>query len=211
MAIVIRADPEATFLGPIKIKSYEIDFDSSYPTNGEAWNLSADFDVIKGAVFESKAGYEFEITSKDAPASSLIKVYRAPAETFSGTALDPATKVKAFVKSGAAAGAHTITGLAAADKLISVLDFNNMRDLTSAADRFGSLIDLTTEFSVTGVSVINNTGGTATSAKDRLLVLFAKSYTPAGTNAAAALAETANATNLATVTKVGVLIWGSKS
>ena len=74
MALVIRKDPEAIKVSGLTIRSYEIDFDSSYPTGGEAWDLSADFDVIKAAVFEDRTR-TFELTSKDAPASSKVKAY----------------------------------------------------------------------------------------------------------------------------------------
>lgn len=75
MAITVRKDPEPIKFPGLTVRSYEVDFDSSYPTGGEVWDISADFDVIKTAIFESKGGYTFELTSKDAPASSKIKAY----------------------------------------------------------------------------------------------------------------------------------------
>lgn len=74
MALTVRSDPQATKLPGITVRSYEIDFDSSYPTGGEAWDLSADFSVIKGAIFEGRTRV-FELTSKNAPASSKVKAY----------------------------------------------------------------------------------------------------------------------------------------
>ena len=75
MALTIRSDPQAIKLPGITVRSYEIDFDASYPTGGEAWDLSGDFSVIKGAVFESEDGRVFKLTSKDAPASSKVLAY----------------------------------------------------------------------------------------------------------------------------------------
>lgn len=75
MALTIRKDPQAIKLPGITVRSYEIDFDSSYPTGGEAWDLSADFSVIKGAVFETEDGYIFKITSKNDPSASKVLAY----------------------------------------------------------------------------------------------------------------------------------------
>ena len=77
MALTIRKDPQATKLPGLTVRTYEIDFDSSYPTGGEAWDLSADFSVIKGAVFESEDGFVFKITSKDDPSASKVLAYWA--------------------------------------------------------------------------------------------------------------------------------------
>lgn len=63
---------------------------------------------------------------------------------------------------GGAAGAHTVTGIKAADTLISVFE----QDGTS-----GLLTDLTSEFSVTADDTIDNTGGTATTS-DFLVVTY---------------------------------------
>lgn len=76
MALTIRKDPDAIKLPGLTVRSYEIDFDNSYPTGGEAWDLSADFSVIKGAVLESEDGYVFKLTSKDAPASATVIAYQ---------------------------------------------------------------------------------------------------------------------------------------
>jgi hypothetical protein len=65
---------------------------------------------------------------------------------------------------GGAAGAHTVTGLAEIDRLISVHE----QDGTT-----GLLTDLTSEFAVSGLSpdTIDNTGGTDTTG-DTLLVSY---------------------------------------
>lgn len=208
MALVTRFDPADINLPGLKVVTLEIDFDSSYVTGGEPLDLSDYFSVIKGAVFESKAGYQFELTDKDAPADCKVKAYRVPGLAFTGTALDPATKIKAKVIQGGAAGNHSVNSVASADTLIGVFQTNTISDDTSNTQQVADLIDLTSEFSIAATSTISNAGGTATASTEELLVLFAKSYTPAGSNAAAAMAEVANATNLSTVTKVGVMIWG---
>jgi len=63
--------------------------------------------------------------------------------------------VKATIIAGGAAGDHTVTGIAVGDSLVAVLhvDFTDVSE-TGA--------DITSEFSISGASTINNTGGTAT-------------------------------------------------
>lgn len=105
MPITVRTDPEATKLPGLTIRSYEIDLDNAYPTGGLAWNLSADFDVIKVAVFEGR-NREFELTSKDAPASAKVRVWQydypnaavgAAIEVPNNTDLSAVTKVGVLV------------------------------------------------------------------------------------------------------------------
>ncbi len=57
--------------------------------------------------------------------------------------------VRSTIITGAAAGALTVADINAADELVSVLDITTPSDLSS-------------EFTVTGDGVIDNTGGTAT-------------------------------------------------
>lgn len=106
MPLTVRSDPEAIKLPGLTVRSYEIDFDNSYPTGGEPWNLSADFNVIKGAVFENEDGRTFKLTSKDAPASSTVMAYHgdnanaaaAPAiEVANTTDLSASTKIGVLV------------------------------------------------------------------------------------------------------------------
>lgn len=188
MAIVVREDPQAVNLPGLKLKSFEVDLDNSYETGGEVWDLSAHFDVIKGAVFESKAGYHFELTSKDAPASAKIKVF------------GPGAAIKSGVKQGAAAGSHIIPGVRVGDTIVGAFELNSIPNVGSATQQISDLVNLSSEFIVKGTSVLSNTGGTATSSKDELLVLFAKP----------ALQEIANLADLSAVTKIGILIWGQK-
>ncbi|MCQ4575412.1 MAG: hypothetical protein NOU37_09240 [Candidatus Brocadiales bacterium] len=68
----------------------------------------------------------------------------------------PRDAVKVARAAGAAAGNHTVTGIKARDKLVSVLHL----DATDASE---TLDDLTPEFSISAVDTINNTGGTDTS------------------------------------------------
>lgn len=46
--------------GQLKILTGSVAFDSSYPTGGEAMDISAMFNSLKIVLFESKAGYVFE-------------------------------------------------------------------------------------------------------------------------------------------------------
>lgn len=65
---------------------------------------------------------------------------------------------------GGAAGNITVSGIAVGDEIISVLLFE-----TAAA--IATVSDLTAEFSITAANTINNTGGTATS-NDQLMVIW---------------------------------------
>lgn len=65
-----------------------------------------------------------------------------------------APDLKQTIVAGAAAGNVTVTGIKPFDKLVSVLHV----DFTDASET-GQ--DLTSEFSITAVDTINNTGGTA--------------------------------------------------
>ena len=57
---------------------------------------------------------------------------------------------------GGAAGDITVTGIATADTLVSVIFFDDLGGTAPA------VTDLTSEFTITGASTINNAGGTAT-------------------------------------------------
>lgn len=59
---------------------------------------------------------------------------------------------------GGAAGALTVTGIAVGDRIIAVVD-------TEAASA-----NLASEFTVTAANTIDNTGGTATTSKDLLVI-----------------------------------------
>ena len=49
MALTVTTVKKPEFLGPgLKVATYAVAFDSSYPTGGEAWDLSADFDHLTG-------------------------------------------------------------------------------------------------------------------------------------------------------------------
>lgn len=70
--------------------------------------------------------------------------------------------LKLTVIAGGSAGDHTVTGIATADHLISVIHL----DLGSNAET-----DMTADFSITAANTINNTGGTDTT-NDTLLVMY---------------------------------------
>lgn len=65
---------------------------------------------------------------------------------------------------GGAAGNHTVTGIATADALISVLHLPD-------AGAIDTMVDLTSEFTISAANTINNTGGTATT-NGKLLVIY---------------------------------------
>lgn len=82
-----------------------------------------------------------------------------------GETLDTAarrTNIKQKLIAAGAAGNHTVTGIEVGDEIISVTNFD--ADGTSVND-------LTSEFTVTAASTINNTGGTATDGKLQILYL----------------------------------------
>lgn len=68
--------------------------------------------------------------------------------------------VKVALIAGGSAGNHTVTGIATADTLISVIH-----------NTAGALVDLTSEFTISAANTINNAAGTDTSS-DQLLVIY---------------------------------------
>lgn len=67
---------------------------------------------------------------------------------------------------GGAAGALTVTGIATADHLVAVMQLD--RDATAANI---DIMDLTSEFTITGANTIDNTGGTNTTGNS-LAILY---------------------------------------
>lgn len=65
---------------------------------------------------------------------------------------------------GGAAGNHTVTGIATADALISVLHLPD-------AGAVDAIADLTAEFTISAANTINNAAGTATT-DGKLLVIY---------------------------------------
>lgn len=59
---------------------------------------------------------------------------------------------------GGSAGALTVTGIAVGDRLIAVVDTE------------GASANLASEFTITAANTIDNTGGTATTSKDLLVI-----------------------------------------
>lgn len=82
---------------------------------------------------------------------------------------------------GGAAGAHAVTGLLAGDTLISVLQFDVAADTGTSAtgNKVQALADLTAEFDISADAEIDNTGGTATTG-DQLLVIWERRAGMAG-------------------------------
>lgn len=78
----------------------------------------------------------------------------------------PAGFLKQKVVTGGAAGNFTVTGIATADELVSVVRLN--RDGTAANI---DIADITSEFTISAADTINNTGGTNTTG-DSLLVTY---------------------------------------
>lgn len=77
MAITVRYDPIPPQLGTMKIVTGEVTFDSAYVGGGEPFDLSAKFDRITAAFFESQDGYVFSLEAKATPVSALLKVWYA--------------------------------------------------------------------------------------------------------------------------------------
>lgn len=71
-----------------------------------------------------------------------------------GVKATPAASVQTSV-AGGAAGAHTVTGIATTDTLVSVIHI----DATDASE---AVADVTAEFSISAADTIDNTGGTNT-------------------------------------------------
>jgi len=67
---------------------------------------------------------------------------------------------RVFVVAGGAAGDFTITGIAVGDYLSSVVGFL----LTEAGPNGITILNLTSEFSITAANTINNGGGTSSAA-----------------------------------------------
>lgn len=72
--------------------------------------------------------------------------------------------LKVTLVDGGAAGAFTVTGIATADRLAFVGLFETKASIAT-------LSDLTAEFTITGANTIDNTGGTATT-NDQLMVVW---------------------------------------
>jgi len=68
--------------------------------------------------------------------------------------------LKTFPVAGAAAGNLTVTGITTDDRLVSVVGFI----LVEGAPNTLTILDLTSEFTITAANTINNTGGTASTA-----------------------------------------------
>ena len=75
--------PKIIAKGDIKFIPGKISFDNSYPSDGEAMDLSDHLKSVEGVMFESKAGYvfEYDYTNKK------VKVYYADYDAVADGAL----------------------------------------------------------------------------------------------------------------------------
>lgn len=127
-----------------------------------------DADVGTGTGFLSKkdtgrfAGIALEAVTSGSTATIGVLIGGGGASP--GQANLPSGFLKVNLLAGAAAGNITLTGIAVGDELAFVGVF------TTAAS-IATLADLTAEFSVTATNTINNTGGTATT-NNQLLVMW---------------------------------------
>lgn len=191
MALTIAKSAEVFNAGGYKARYYELEFDSSYPAGGEAWDLSADFDSIIGAFFESEDGYTFKITSKDAPASSKVQAFQA-LKKFSA-AVNPASLATDAVNSTAV----TVTGVAATDECVSVQAAAALEaGIVFQSARVTGANEITVEVSNTSAGTVDAASATAD--------FYVRKANGAGY-------EVTDTTDLSTVTKVGVLVIGRKS
>jgi hypothetical protein len=66
--------PKIYAKGDIKFLTGKISFDNSYPTGGEALDLSAHFDTLLGVMIENKAGYSFEYDYTNKKVKAFVPV-----------------------------------------------------------------------------------------------------------------------------------------
>ncbi len=81
------------------------------------------------------------------------------AKTHTDLAMVPAAIV------GGVAGDHTVTGIVVGDRIVAVFRF------TTVTSNFQTIVDITSEFTVTAADTINNVGGTDTTA-DYLMIFY---------------------------------------
>jgi hypothetical protein len=126
-----------------------------------------DTDVGTGTGFLSKkdtgryAGVALEAVGSGLTANAAVLI---GAGFGVGQANLPSGFLNVSLVAGGAAGNITVTGIAVGDELVSVLQFTTAASIATLANR-------TSEYSVTAPNVINNTGGTA-STGDQLLVIW---------------------------------------
>lgn len=122
--------PQVYAKGDMKFLTGKVDFDSSYPTGGEAMDISKFFKNLLGVTFETKSGYvfEYDYTNKKVKALERHSVYSA--------AVDPPS-----IAAGAIADvAVTVTDITTSDRIIAIPPADLEEDLllqlarASAAD-----------------------------------------------------------------------------
>lgn len=127
-----------------------------------------DSDVGTGTGFLSKkdtgryAGVALETVGSGSTATANVLI--GGGGVAPGQANLPSGFLQVDLVAGGAAGNITITGIAVGDELVFVGQFTTAASIATLADR-------TAEYSVTATNTINNTGGTA-STGDQLLVMW---------------------------------------
>lgn len=170
--------------GGVRMAIASITFDSSYPAGGEALSAS-DFgmDVIDAVLplGPTTAGRIVRPTDNN----SALKVFNP----------NSGVNLKTYKIAGGSAGNLTVTGIATADRLLSVLRLN--RDATAANV---DIADLTAEFAICAADTVGNAAGTDTTGDSLYFITADASAAQSGPF------EVPDTTNLATeVVKVLVI------
>lgn len=154
------------------------------------------------AMFVGPANH-FDVVRVDVSALSTNEVdadgYLKPSVPFrfDGTLITRLSGVKVIVVAGGGAGNLTATGVAVADRLVSVIHHDAVTPIP---------VNLTSQFTISAANQINNTGGTATTA-DYLVVTFeVQDQYVYGVTVAPVKVATNNTTALATATDIDVTV-----
>lgn len=127
-----------------------------------------DADVGTGTGFLSKkdtgrfAGIALDTVTSGSTANIAVLIGGGGATP--GQANLPGGFLNVSLVAGGAAGNITVTGVAVGDELVSVLQFTTAASIATLANR-------TSEYTISATNTINNTGGTA-STGDQLLVIW---------------------------------------
>lgn len=191
MALAIRYELSDINLPGLKVKTGEIDFDSSYPAGGETWDLSTEFSRLKAVFIETKGGYVFELTGLDDPATAKVKAFSAIKKY---TATHDAASLAA---STARDDAITVTGVASDDMCIGWQGpAGQENDLSIQHARVTAANEITVRLAnVDDLVAIDAASGT---------------YTFYVAKKNGAMTEVANTSDLSGLTKVKFIAFGTK-
>lgn len=176
----------------LRILTGEIEFDSSYPTGGEAFDLSTEFSRIYFAAFEPEDGYTFRLNAagKDDPSAAKVLAYQA-LKKFSA-AVNPASLATDAVNSTAV----TVTGVVSTDECVSVQAAAALEaGIVFQSARVTGTDTITVEVSNTSAGTVDAASATAD--------FYVRKPSGAGY-------EVTDTTDLSTVTRVGFIIIGAK-